>query len=220
MSIKENYQNILETLPQGVTLVAVSKMHPVEMIREVYDLGQRIFGENKVQELVKKQPHLPADIQWHLIGHLQRNKVRFIAEFVDTIESVDSEPLLEEINKRAGVHQRKIKVYLQVKIGTEETKSGLTVSDARSLFERYSDCFFPNVELMGLMGIATNTDDQQQIKSEFLSLKKLFDYFSAMTPLSSLSMGMSGDYKLAIACGSNCVRIGSGIFGARDYNQK
>ncbi|MDV3664819.1 YggS family pyridoxal phosphate-dependent enzyme [Elizabethkingia anophelis] len=218
MSIQKNYEEIIQSLPANVKLVAVSKTHPAEAIQEVYNLGQRVFGENKVQEMVAKQPILPNDIQWHLIGHLQSNKVKYVAEFVDTIESVDSEKLLEEINKQAARHNRKIKVLLQGKIAEEDSKTGMEVSETKELFLKYLQGHFENIEITGLMGIGTFTDDTEQTKREFLFLKRLFDQLSAQKKLETLSMGMSGDYQLAIECGSTSVRIGSSIFGARDYS--
>lgn len=218
MSIQKNYEEIIQSLPANVKLVAVSKTHPAEAIQEVYNLGQRVFGENKVQEMVAKQPILPNDIQWHLIGHLQSNKVKYVAEFVDTIESVDSEKLLEEINKQAARHNRKIKVLLQVKIAEEDSKTGMEVSETKELFLKYLQGHFENIEITGLMGIGTFTDNTEQTKREFLFLKRLFDQLSAQKKLETLSMGMSGDYQLAIECGSTSVRIGSSIFGARDYS--
>ncbi|MDX8569997.1 YggS family pyridoxal phosphate-dependent enzyme [Elizabethkingia sp. HX XZB] len=218
MSIQKNYEEIIQSLPANVKLVAVSKTRPAEAIQEVYNLGQRVFGENKVQEMVAKQPILPNDIQWHLIGHLQSNKVKYVAEFVDTIESVDSEKLLEEINKQAAKHNRKIKVLLQVKIAEEDSKTGMEVSETKELFLKYLQGHFENIEITGLMGIGTFTDDTEQTKREFLFLKRLFDQLSVQKKLETLSMGMSGDYQLAIECGSTSVRIGSSIFGARDYS--
>ncbi|WP_336664283.1 YggS family pyridoxal phosphate-dependent enzyme [Elizabethkingia meningoseptica] len=218
MSVQKNYEEIINTIPSNVKLVAVSKTHPVEAIQEVYNMGQRVFGENKVQELIAKQPLLPHDIQWHLIGHLQSNKVKYVAEFVDTIESVDSEKLLEEINKQAAKHDRTIKVLLQVKIAEEDSKTGMEVSETKELFLKYLQGHFSNIEITGLMGIGTFTDDEEQTRREFLFLKRLFDQLSIQKKLETLSMGMSGDYVLAIECGSTSVRIGSSIFGARDYN--
>ncbi|AZB29037.1 MULTISPECIES: YggS family pyridoxal phosphate-dependent enzyme [Chryseobacterium] len=218
MSIQENYRDIKSRLPENVQLVAVSKTHPVSSIQEVYDLGQKVFGENKVQELVEKHPLLPKDIQWHIIGHLQTNKVKYIAEFVDTIQSVDSEKVLNEINKEAGKHNRKIKVLLQVKIAEEDTKFGLEIEDAKSLFEKFVNGKFENIEITGLMGMATFTEDENQIKKEFLILKNLFDELSQTQKLETLSMGMSDDFPIAIECGANSVRVGSAIFGRRDYS--
>lgn len=217
MSIQENYHKIKAQIPANVELVAVSKFHPIEKIKEVYDCGQRVFGENKVQELLSKVNELPADIQWHLIGHLQTNKVKYIAPFIDTIQSVDSEKLLLEINKEAAKNNRKIKVLLQVKIAEEETKYGLEISEAKEIFSNYLEHQYPNIEILGLMGMATFTDNKNQVKSEFLVLKSLFDELSTFKKLETLSMGMSDDFSLAIECGSTSVRIGSAIFGVRNY---
>ncbi|MDR4954406.1 YggS family pyridoxal phosphate-dependent enzyme [Chryseobacterium sp. ES2] len=219
MSIKENYKAIKDQLPSNVQLVAVSKTHPASAVQEVYDIGQKVFGENKVQELMEKAPLLPQDIQWHLIGHLQTNKVKYIASFIDTIQSVDSEKLLTEINKEAGKHNRKVKVLLQVKIAAEESKFGLEISEAKNLFQQSIEGSFPNVEMTGLMGMATFTDDEQQIRNEFLILKKLFDELNQLKTLNTLSMGMSDDFPIAIECGANSVRVGSAIFGKRDYSK-
>ncbi|AZB23061.1 YggS family pyridoxal phosphate-dependent enzyme [Kaistella haifensis] len=216
-NISSNYQKIINDLPQNVQLVAVSKTHPIEHIQHVYNLGQRIFGENKVQELAEKYPQLPKDIQWHLIGHLQTNKVKYIAEFIDTIQSVDSEKLLEEIDRQAAKFQRKIKVLLQVKIAEEETKFGLEIHEAKEIFQDDLNGKYPNIEITGLMGMATFTDDKNQVTKEFTLLKQIFDKLSLLKKLDTLSMGMSGDYKEAIACGANSVRIGSAIFGSRQY---
>ncbi len=218
MSLKDNYEDILKQLPESVELVAVSKTHPVEKIEEVYNLGQKVFGENKVQELVEKAPLLPKDIKWHLIGHLQTNKVKYIAEFIDTIQSVDSEKLLTEINRQAEKLNRKIKVLLQVKIAEEDTKFGMEVSETKELFLKFLQGQFPNVEITGLMGMATFTDDETQIRREFMFLKRLYDQLSLQKPLQTLSMGMSGDFPIAIECGANSVRVGSAIFGDRSYN--
>ena len=218
MSIQENYRDIKSRLPENVQLVAVSKTHPVSSIQEVYDLGQKVFGENKVQELVEKYPLLPKDIQWHIIGHLQTNKVKYIAEFVDTIQSIDSEKLLKEVNKEAGKHNRKIKVLLQVKIAEEDTKFGLEIEEAKSLFEKFVNGEFENIEITGLMGMATFTEDENQIKNEFSVLKNLFDQLNQTKKLETLSMGMSDDFPIAIECGANSVRVGSAIFGRRDYS--
>ena len=217
MSIQENYHKIKAQIPANVELVAVSKFHPVEKIKEVYDCGQKVFGENKVQELLTKVNELPADIQWHLIGHLQTNKVKYIAPFIDTIQSVDSEKLLLEINKEAVKNNRKIKVLLQVKIAEEETKYGLEIAEAKEIFRNYLEHQYPNIEILGLMGMATFTDNKNQVKSEFLVLKSLFDELSTFKKLETLSMGMSDDFALAIECGSTSVRIGSAIFGVRNY---
>ena len=217
MSIKTNYQNILSQLPENVKLVTVSKTNPAEKIKEVYDLGQRAFGENKVQELLEKQPVLPNDIEWHLIGHLQTNKVKFVAGFISMIESVDSEKLLKEIDKEALKNERKINVLLQVKIAKEDTKFGLTVDEAKDIFNKYLHGNYPNIEIKGLMGMASFVDNESQIREEFGILKQFFDELSDLKPLETLSMGMSGDFPLAIECGSNSVRVGSAIFGERNY---
>ena len=217
MSIQENYHKIKAQIPANVELVAVSKFHPVEKIQEVYDCGQKVFGENKVQELLTKVNELPAEIQWHLIGHLQTNKVKYIAPFIDTIQSVDSEKLLIEINKEAAKNNRIIKVLLQVKIAEEETKYGLEIAEAKEIFSNYLEHQYPNIEILGLMGMATFTDNKNQVKSEFLVLKSLFDELSTFRKLETLSMGMSDDFALAIECGSTSVRIGSAIFGVRNY---
>ena len=217
MSIQQNYQAILSQLPENVKLVTVSKTNPAEKIKEVYDLGQRAFGENKVQELLEKQPVLPNDIEWHLIGHLQTNKVKYIAGFISMIESIDSEKLLKEVDKEALKNNRKINVLLQVKIAKEETKFGLTVDETKDIFNKYLKGNYPNIEIKGLMGMASFVDDETQIREEFSILKNLFDELSELKPLETLSMGMSGDFPLAIDCGSNSVRVGSAIFGERNY---
>jgi pyridoxal phosphate enzyme (YggS family) len=219
MNIQEQYNDIKGRLPEHVQLVAVSKTHPVSAIQEVYDLGQRIFGENKVQEMTEKYPLLPKDIQWHLIGHLQTNKVKYIAEFVDTIQSVDSEKLIREISKEAAKHNRNIKVLLQVKIAEEESKFGLETEEAKDIFRKYTEGDFPHIEITGLMGMATFTEDKDQVKKEFLALKDLFDELNQLKHLETLSMGMSDDFPVAIECGANSVRVGSAIFGRRDYSK-
>ncbi len=217
MNISNNFQLIKSQIPEPVELVAVSKFHPVEKIKEVYDCGQRVFGENKVQELLSKVNELPSDIKWHLIGHLQTNKVKFIVPFIDTIQSVDSEKLLLEIDKEATKINKKINVLLQVKIAEEHTKYGLEVQEAKEIFSNYLENKYPNIAITGLMGMATFTDNKNQVKSEFLILKSLFDELSKFKHLEKLSMGMSDDFKIAIECGANSVRIGSAIFGVRNY---
>lgn len=219
MNIQEQYNDIKGRLPEHVQLVAVSKTHPVSAIQEVYDLGQRIFGENKVQEITEKYPLLPKDIEWHIIGHLQTNKVKYIAEFVDTIQSVDSEKLIREISKEAAKHNRTIKVLLQVKIAEEESKFGLETEEAKEIFRKYTEGDFPHIEITGLMGMATFTEDKDQVKKEFLALKDLFDELNQLKHLETLSMGMSDDFPVAIECGANSVRVGSAIFGRRDYSK-
>lgn len=214
--LEENYRQIISSLPKNVELVAVSKTHAAEMIKTVYDLGQRTFGENKVQEIVEKYPQLPKDIKWHLIGHLQTNKVKYIAEFIDTIQSVDSKKLLLEIDKQAAKFERKIKVLLQLKIAEEETKYGLEIHEAKELYVEFLNNEYPNLDVVGLMGMATFTEDKNQIRKEFTVLKQIFDQLSLKQQMHTLSMGMSNDYPLAIECGANSVRIGSAIFGRRD----
>ncbi len=220
-TIKENLALIQSNLPIHVTLVAVSKTHPVEVVEETYNAGQRIFGENRVQELVPKFEQMPKDIQWHLIGTLQRNKVKYIAPFVSLIHSVDQIDLLKEINKEAAKNNRVIECLIQVYIATEESKHGFSFDEAESLFKSDFRMLFPHVKIKGLMGMASFTSDVQQVKKEFLSLKdfkaKIESENSLDLPI--LSMGMSGDYALAIECGSNMVRVGSSIFGSRSYNQ-
>lgn len=216
MSLVENLNKIKNTIPANITLVAVSKTKPVEDIQTLYNAGQRVFGENKVQEMVAKQEVLPKDIEWHLIGNLQRNKVKYIAPFVSLIHSVDSYNLLKEINKQAKRHERIIPCLLQIKIAQEESKYGLDFSDAEELLTQLSE--FPHIEIQGLMGMSTFTDDMEQVKAEFQSLKNFYDQIQPKYPfIKILSMGMSGDYPLAIELGSNMVRVGSSIFGERNY---
>lgn len=218
MSIKKNLLQILETLPKEVSLVAVSKTKSNQEIMEAYNAGQRIFGENKIQEMVLKWNELPKDIEWHMIGHVQTNKVKYMAEFVTLIHGVDSLKLLKEINKQALKHNRKINCLLQVHIAQEPSKFGLSEQE---LFALINDEIFKslqNVKIQGLMGMASFTDDKAQIQSEFSYLKSIYDKLKNIMPeLNVLSMGMSGDYKIAIEEGSTMVRIGSSIFGMRNY---
>ena len=219
MSIKDNLTKIKSELPENVTLVAVSKTKPNEDILEAYHAGQRIFGENKVQEMVQKWEELPKDIQWHMIGHLQRNKVKYMAGFVSLIHGVDSPRLLREINKQAKKHDRVIPCLLQIHIAEEDTKFGLDEKELNELID--SDAFkeMENIKIVGLMGMATFTDDKDQVRKEFAQLKSIFDALKNKLPhISILSMGMSGDYTIAIEEGSTMVRIGSSIFGARNYS--
>ena len=218
MSVDANAYHRLkaELDAQGVTLLAVSKTKPKEDIEALYQLGHRDFAENYVQELVEKQPLLPGDIRWHFIGHLQRNKVKYIASFCAMIQGVDSLSLLQEINKQAQKCGRVIDVLLQVHIASEETKFGLGNDEVFALLEQAS--LYPNVQIKGLMGMASFTDNTEQVRQEFLTLKSIFDRVKAQGPhnrLTVLSMGMSGDYRLAITCGSTMVRVGSLLFGAR-----
>ena len=212
MNIKTNITNILLDLDEKVQLVAVSKTKPTNYIFEAYQAGQRIFGENKVQELIEKSANLPDDIQWHMIGHLQTNKVKYIAPFVSLIHSVDSKKLLIEIDKRAKQHERVIHCLLQIHIAQETSKFGLSENEALELLEMK----LANVSIDGLMGMATFTENKQQIRSEFKSLKNTFEKAKRkFHKLSILSMGMSGDYEIAIEEGSNMIRVGSSIFGSR-----
>lgn len=217
MSIKENLIKIKSSLPSDVMLIAVTKTHPVEKLMEVYDAGHKIFGENKVQELCEKQEILPKDIEWHLIGHLQSNKVKYIAPFVALIHSVDSFKLAEEINKQAKKNNRIIDCLLQVYIASEETKFGLDFNEAKLLLTSNELKHLSNIRIVGLMGMASNTNDVNQIKKEFKSLKQFFDTYNetASVKLKVVSMGMSGDYQLAIEEGSTMIRVGSAILGAR-----
>lgn len=218
MSIVENLHQINQSIPEQVTLVAVSKTQPHQAIQTLYDAGQRVFGENKVQELVDKFEALPKDIQWHMIGHLQKNKVKYMASFVHLIHSVDSEDLLKEINKQAAKNNRVISCLMQIHIAQEETKFGMDATEAKELLESYSEKY-PNVRIVGLMGMATFTEDENQVRKEFQYLKSLFDQFQQQnSELKILSMGMSGDYQMAIEEGSTMVRVGSSIFGERNYN--
>ena len=212
MSVSENIQKIKKEIPTGVDLVAVSKTQSHSKIKEAYDSGHRAFGENKVQELVEKYEKLPKDIRWHMIGHLQTNKVKYIAPFVELIHAVDSEKLLNEIDKRAQQNNRIIDCLLQVHIATESTKFGLSENEANEILLRKEE--YKNVNIRGLMGMATFTNNNNQIKEEFDFLSSIFKKYDY---LNTLSMGMSGDYKIAINCGSTMVRIGSTIFGARNY---
>lgn len=218
MGLTENYQDIKSKIPANVALVAVSKTHSVEKVQQVYQLGQRAFGENKVQELVAKYPLLPADIEWHMIGHLQTNKVKYIAPFIGMIQSVDSKKLLKEINKQAQKHNRVIKVLLQIKIAQETNKTGMSPIEAQELLKEILEGKYPAVALEGLMGLASFTEDTGQLREEFMSLKILYDKFNQHYPLKTLSMGMSQDFPLAIECGANSVRVGSAIFGDRTYH--
>ena len=213
-----NLLSILQELkPSNTTLVAVSKTKPVEAILEAYNAGQRIFGENKVQEMVEKYEALPKDIKWHLIGHLQTNKVKYIAPFVSLIQSVDSFKLLQEINKEASKNNRVIDCLLQIHIAKEETKFGLSFDEAKEIILSPETKALKNIKIVGLMGMATNTDNQEQIREEFRCLHNFFLDSQFSTLNCQLSMGMSSDYKIAIEEGSNLVRIGSAIFGERNY---
>lgn len=218
MSVAENIQKIKENLPETVTLVAVSKTQPNKAIIEAYQTGQRVFGENKVQELVAKYESLPKDIEWHMIGHLQSNKVKYIAPFVHLIHGIDSFKLLAEVNKHALSNHRIINVLLQFFIAKEETKFGFSEEEIIDLLNSKAFQELKNIKVVGLMGMATNTDNEQQIRNEFKGLKKLFLQLQTLNfKLQTLSIGMSSDYKIAIEEGSTMIRIGSSIFGERNY---
>jgi pyridoxal phosphate enzyme (YggS family) len=220
--IKENYQKLISELPQNVKLIAVSKTHGPDRIMQLYNLGHRAFGENKVQELVGKYKVLPKDLEWHLIGHLQSNKVKYVAPFVSLIQSVDSEKLLEAINREAAKNNRIIPCLLQIHIASEETKFGFSTNELLSFLDSGRLTNYKNVSINGLMGMATNTDDKEKVRMEFKSLNHLFkklqdQYFREIKNFNILSMGMSGDYHIAIEEGSSMIRIGSLIFGEREY---
>ena len=219
MSITQNLQNIKATLPPSVTLVAVSKTKPVPDLMEAYDAGQRIFGENKIQEMVDKWEQMPKDIEWHMIGHVQTNKVKYMAPFVSLVHGVDSLKILQEINKQAAKNDRIINCLLQIHIAEEETKFGLDESELNNLLTSAEFQEMEHIQILGLMGMATFTDNQNQVKKEFQNLKSIYDNLKPLNTkkckLNTVSMGMSGDYQLAIECGSTMVRIGSSIFGGR-----
>lgn len=223
MSIGETIRSLHAALPEGVKLVAVSKNHPVDAIREAYAAGQRIFGESRAQELAAKRTALPDDIEWHFIGPLQSNKVKEIAPYVSMIHSIASPKLLRETEKQAARHGRSIRVLLEIKLAAEDTKQGMTPDECRALVASLAPGELPHVRIAGLMTIATNTDDERRVRAEFRALKTLFDELKATRFADSedfreLSMGMSDDYPLAIEEGSTLVRIGTRIFGRRDYS--
>ncbi|MGB1211675.1 MAG: YggS family pyridoxal phosphate-dependent enzyme, partial [Lacinutrix venerupis] len=214
--------NIKQSLPEHVTLVAVSKTKPISDLMEAYNIGQRIFGENKIQEMVEKYNEMPKDIKWHMIGHVQRNKVKYMAEFVSLIHGVESFKLLKEINKQAKKHDRVIDCLLQIKIAEEDSKFGMTPQDASTILQSEDFTTLKNIKITGVMGMATFTNNTLQIEKEFKLLKTVFDELKLLNStnckLETISMGMSGDYNLAIECGSTMVRVGSSIFGSRNYN--
>lgn len=216
MSIEQNLNKIKETLPEHVTLVAVSKTKPISLLQEAYDTGQRIFGENKIQEMTQKWEAMSKDIQWHMIGHVQRNKVKYMAEFVSLIHGVDSFKLLKEVNKQAIKHDRVIDCLLQMHIAEEDTKFGLDEDELNAIIESEDFQQLENVKVVGLMGMATFTDNNEQVRREFNQLKTIYTKLQKkLENLTVLSMGMSGDYKIAISEESTMVRIGSSIFGSR-----
>ena len=219
MSISKNLINLKSLLPSHVTLVAVSKTKPVTDLMEAYNAGQRIFGENKIQEMVEKHDQMPKDIQWHMIGHVQTNKVKYMAPFVSLIHGVESLKLLKEINKQALKNNRIIECLLQIKIAEEDTKFGLPINEALKIMQSKELSELKNIRITGVMGMATFTDDESQIQREFNNLKLAFNQLKSYdSNLNVISMGMSGDYQLAIECGSNMIRVGSSIFGERNYN--
>ncbi|NTW23510.1 MAG: YggS family pyridoxal phosphate-dependent enzyme [Lentimicrobium sp.] len=218
--LNEHINNILQQLPSNVTLVAVTKTRPVAILQQAYELGLRDFGENRVQEMIDKQSILPADINWHLIGHLQTNKVKYIAPFVYLVHSIDSLRLLEEVNRQAEKHNRIIDCLLQIYIATEESKFGLDEPELKVILESAIYKSMNNIRICGLMGMASFSDDTALVRREFAHLKSLFEeiksaYFAGSTDFSILSMGMSGDYQIAIEEGSSLVRIGTALFGER-----
>jgi len=221
MNIAQNLKHIKAELPEHVTLVAVSKTKPLIDIMEAYNAGQRIFGENKIQDMVEKYEQLPKDIEWHMIGHVQRNKVKYMAPFVSLIHGVENLKVLKEINKQAIKHNRIIDCLLQIKIASEDSKFGMTSKEALSILQSEEFSELNNVMITGVMGMATFTDDQEQIRSEFNYLKSTFEDLKKLQTtncqLETISMGMSGDYELAISCGSTMIRVGSSIFGLRNY---
>ena len=217
MSIAENLNEIIESIPKHVTLVAVSKTKPNEDLLEAYNAGQRILGENKVQEMTQKWEMLPKDIEWHMIGHLQRNKVKYMAEYVSLVHGVDSFRLLKEINKQGAKYNRAIPCLLQMHIAEEDSKFGLDQTELDEIINSEEFKAMQHIKIKGLMGMATFTDKEPQIRKEFKSLKSIFENLkNALPNIDTLSMGMSGDYKIAIEEGSTMVRIGSSIFGARN----
>ena len=220
-TIEENLQEVRKEIPAHVTLVVVSKTKPNDAILEAYEFGERIFGENRVLELADKWEALPKDIEWHMIGHLQSNKVKYIAPFVSLIHAVDKDKLLYEIDKEAKKNNRVIRVLLQFHIADEDTKFGLSLDEAEELLESERFRELKNIEVAGVMGMATFTEDENQVRKEFQTLKSTFDklksaYFSSTASFKEISMGMSGDYRIAIEEGSTMVRIGSSIFGTRN----
>ena len=215
MIIPSNLLYISKEIGPDVTLVAVSKTKPVEDIKTAYDFGQRNFGENKVQELIKKSEELPKDINWHMIGHLQRNKVKYIVPFIHLIHSVDSLRLLKEINKQAKKQLKKVNVLIQVDISNDDSKFGFSLFEVNDLFEKINYNDYQNILFKGLMGMASFTSNKEIIRKQFNSLNNVFQKFKKRHSFEYLSMGMSGDYIIALECGSNMIRLGSNIFGKR-----
>lgn len=225
MDICVNLEHIIKELPRWVKLVAVSKTKPIEDIEEAYRQGQRVFGENKVQELVEKEAILPKDVEWHFIGHLQTNKVKFIVPFVSMIHAIDSPELLAKVNREAEKVERTVPCLLQFYIAQEESKYGMDLNEIEGLLSSNGYKVMNNIKIVGVMGVATNTDDREQVRGEFRRLRETFDYlkrtyFSDDSGFKEVSMGMSHDYRIAVEEGSTMVRIGSSIFGERDYGTK
>ena len=223
--LQNNLAELLASLPDEVRLVAVSKFHPASTIKEAYDAGQRLFGENRVQELVAKQPILPDDIEWHFIGTLQTNKVKYIVPFVSMIQSVDTIKLMQEINRQAEKCNRIVRVLVEVHIATEESKHGFSPDECSALFMNNLPAKFKNIQICGLMGIASFTEESEVVRCEFRTLRRLFDEIRSLPDtdkslFTELSMGMSDDHKIAIAEGSTIVRVGSALFGERRISQK
>ena len=219
MTIKERLNRIWGTLPSGVNLVAVSKFHPAERVMEAYEAGQRIFGESRPQEMAQKQATLPTDIEWHMIGHLQTNKVKLIAPFVSLIASVDSERLIEEIEKQAAKNNRTIDILLEVHVAQEETKSGWSIEELRAYLSSGILNNMTHVRVRGVMTIASNTDDEHIIRHDFATIRLIFEELKPQfgEAFDTLSIGMSDDYPIALEYGSTMVRIGTAIFGQREY---
>ena len=222
--IKENLQRVKATLPEGVTLVAVSKTKPISDIQEAYEAGHRDFGENYPQELRDKHEVLPSDIRWHFIGHLQTNKIKYIIPYVTLIHSIDTASLLQAVNKEAKKHDRVVDCLLQFHIALEETKFGLDLEEARQLLDAEDFKNMENIRICGVMGMATFTDNQTEVRKEFKYLKTIFDtlkrdYFEGQPQFKEISMGMSEDYPIAIEEGATLIRVGSKIFGPRNYNK-
>lgn len=219
MSVSERLHKILDTLPEGVKLVAVSKFHPAERLQEAYDAGQRIFGESRPQEMAAKYEQLPADIEWHMIGHLQTNKVKMIAPFVAMISSVDSERLIEEIERQAARNNRTIEILLEAHVADEQTKSGWSPDELKAYVASGALAAMPHIRVRGLMTIATNTDNEGIVRRDFQHIRDLFEELKSHfdSNFDTLSIGMSDDYPIALEYGSTMVRIGTAIFGAREY---
>lgn len=225
MSVRENLLQVKSQVPDNVCLIAVSKTKPVEAIQEAYDCGQRVFGENKAQEMREKHAVLPQDIQWHMIGHLQENKIKYIIPYVTMIHSIDSLKLLKEVNKKAIQCERVVDCLIEMDISHEDSKFGLSIEELRDMLESEDFQAMNNVRICGLMGIGSITDDREKTRQEFRNLKNMFEdirkeYFQDKEYFTHISMGMSGDYDIAIEEGSTFVRVGSKIFGERDYSKK